>query len=104
MSLAFIITTVPDQATADKIANAMIDESLAACVHILPPHQSIYKWQGKVEKGSEINLIIKAPAGQYKQIEQRILELHPYEVPFIGQFQADQALEAYLGWAKNQIK
>jgi len=66
-----IISSAPDSATSEKIANALVEQDLAACVNILPGVRSIYKWQGKMTAGDEQLLLIKAPQSAYVTIEQQ---------------------------------
>ncbi|HOI52958.1 MAG TPA: divalent-cation tolerance protein CutA, partial [Azonexus sp.] len=83
MDNLLILTNCPDETVANAIALAVVEEGLAACVNLLPRAQSIYRWQGVVESASEVPLLIKASAANYPALEQRIAELHPYELPEI---------------------
>jgi periplasmic divalent cation tolerance protein len=98
MNPLLILTNCPDEATANAIALALVEEKLAACVNILPRVQSIYRWQGAVESASEIALLIKSTAANYPALEQRIAELHPYDVPEIIALPITHGLPAYLNW------
>lgn len=93
-----VLTTVPDAATAERIADALVGERLAACVTMLPPVRSTYRWQGKVERGEEIQLLIKTRADRYRVVEQRIVALHPYELPEILALPAVAGLAGYVDW------
>lgn len=98
MEPLLIITNCPDEEVANAIALAVVEEKLAACVNILPRVQSVYRWQGAVESASEIPLLIKSTAENYPALEQRIAELHPYEVPEIIALPITHGLPAYLNW------
>jgi periplasmic divalent cation tolerance protein len=98
MENLLIITNCPDEEVANAIALAVVEEKLAACVNILPRVQSVYRWQGAVESASEIPLLIKSTAENYPALEQRIAELHPYEVPEIIALPITHGLPAYLNW------
>ena len=72
-----VLSNVPDQASAKKLAQHLVEKRLAACVNILSPCVSIYHWQGKIESVNEIPLLIKTTADRYAAVEQAIRELHP---------------------------
>lgn len=98
MDNLLILTNCPDETVANTIALAVVEEGLAACVNLLPRVQSIYRWQGVVESASEVPLLIKASAANYPALEQRIAELHPYELPEIIALPITRGLPAYLNW------
>jgi periplasmic divalent cation tolerance protein len=98
MNLLVVLSTFPDVAAARTAAEALIGESLAACVNLLPGVESIYRWQGKVETGQEVLAVIKTTAERYPQMEKRLAELHPYDVPEIVAIPASDAAESYLNW------
>lgn len=98
MENLLILTNCPDETVANAIALAVVEEGLAACVNLLPRVQSIYCWQGAVESASEVPLLIKATAANYPALEQRIAELHPYELPEIIALPITRGLPAYLNW------
>ena len=93
-----VLCTVPDQSSAEQIGGALVDERLAACVNILPGVTSVYSWQGKRETDREVVLIIKTRQGVYQNLEQRIVALHPYELPEIVAVPLVEGLAGYLGW------
>lgn len=99
-----VLSTCPDAATARTIATALVERGLAACVNIVPGVESVYRWQGKVEQGSELLLLIKSRADAYATLEQAILELHPYELPEIVALPLAAGLPAYLGWIGANLK
>lgn len=102
MTALVVMTTVPDSPTAVKLARMLLDKHSAACVHILPAGQSLYRWKGRIETASECTLIIKCTEAVYPLLERVILEGHPYEVPEILALPAVRGLEAYLGWIAEE--
>ena len=96
-----VLTGCPDKTIAERIANALVEEGLAACVSILPPMQSIYRWKGKVEQTSEQLLIIKSSSARFPAIRERIQALHPYELPEIIAVPIADGLPGYLAWLNN---
>lgn len=96
-----ILTTCPDQALATTIAQALVDELLAACVNILPGVRSVYRWRGKTETAEEYLLVIKARTSAYDAIERRIRALHSYELPETIAVPIVAGAHAYLAWLDN---
>ncbi|MEW6330597.1 MAG: divalent-cation tolerance protein CutA [Pseudomonadota bacterium] len=99
-----VLTTCPDAETAERLARALVQERLAACVNILPVAQSIYLWKGRVESAAEQLLIIKSMARAFRAIRKRILELHPYELPEVIAVPVADGLPDYLAWIRNPDK
>jgi len=93
-----VLTTCPDTEAANRIARALVEDGLAACVSILPPMQSIYRWKGAVETANEQLLIIKIAAGRFGTVCDRIRGLHSYELPEIIAVPIVDGLPAYLAW------
>ncbi|WP_448585026.1 divalent-cation tolerance protein CutA [Thermaurantiacus sp.] len=83
---------------AERIGRAMVEAGLAACVNILGPCRSLYRWQGRVETAREVPAIFKAAAGRAQALVAAIAERHSYEVPAITVWPIDQALERYALW------
>ena len=97
-----VLTNLPDQNSANQIAERLIAGRLAACVNLLAPCHSIYHWEGKVESATEVPLLIKTTQERYDAVEQCILELHPYELPEIIQVPVTGGLPAYLQWIARE--
>lgn len=93
-----VITHVPDRATADRLAAAILERRLAACVSIGTPVDSLYHWRGRIETAREVPVSIKAPARRYDAIESAIREVHPYELPEIVAVPFSHGLRPYLDW------
>lgn len=102
MDTLLVITNCPDDAIAERIATALIEARLAACVNILPAVRSVYRWQGAVESASEIPLLIKSTVANYPAVEKAIASLHPYELPEIIALPVSQGLPAYLNWVATE--
>jgi len=93
-----VLCTVPDQAAGQALARALVAEGLAACVNLLPRVTSVYRWQGQVETDSELLMIIKTRQGVYQRLEQRLVALHPYELPEVIAVPITEGLAGYLSW------
>jgi periplasmic divalent cation tolerance protein len=93
-----ILTTVASVDAAETLARSLVEERLAACVNIVDRVQSIYRWKGAVESEKEVLLIIKTVARRVTELEARLHELHPYEVPEFVVLQPESLSEPYLAW------
>lgn len=98
MSSLLVLTNLPDTASAQALATLLVDERLAACVNILAPARSVYRWQGKVENAEEIPLLIKTSKARYTALEAAIRKHHPYELPEIIAVPIELGLPEYLDW------
>jgi periplasmic divalent cation tolerance protein len=96
-----VITTISARPRAEKIARALIDKRLAACVQIAGPIKSIYRWKGRIETAREWVCVIKTKSRLYKKVEIVIKRLHPYEIPEIIAMPITAANKDYLKWIKS---
>ena len=92
-----VLTTLPAEGDAEVFASQLVEERLAACVNILPPMRSVYRWKGSVERGDERQLVIKTTGPQITALEARIRALHPYDLPEFVVIPI-QGSAAYLAW------
>lgn len=97
-----VVTNLPDQDSATQLADYLVNARLAACVNILAPCTSVYRWQGKVETAHEIPLLIKTCHRQYAALQQAIVQQHPYELPEIICVPISTGLPAYLAWLNEE--
>jgi periplasmic divalent cation tolerance protein len=93
-----VLTTCPDAEFAETLAAKLVDAGLAACVNIVPGIQSVYRWKGKRETGTERLLLIKTRAALYDRLEQAITASHPYELPEVIAVPIKNGLAGYLSW------
>jgi periplasmic divalent cation tolerance protein len=93
-----------NEAEASTIARALVDERLAACVNLIAPVRSIYRWRGAIEESSECLLLIKTRAAHYAELERRIKQMHSYEVPEIVAAPLVQGSTDYLKWIADSTK
>ena len=99
-----VLCTVPDEATARRIASSLVAEQLAACVNIVPGITSVYRWKGAVETAPELLLIIKTTLEVYTRLQDRVRALHPYELPEIIAVSLDRGLPEYLAWINTSLE
>jgi periplasmic divalent cation tolerance protein len=93
-----VITHLPDQASAERVARSLVEARLAACVSILAPCRSVYRWQGAIETADEVPLLIKTRAACYAELEAAIRAQHPYALPEIVACDLVRGLPEYLSW------
>jgi periplasmic divalent cation tolerance protein len=99
-----VVTTLPDRATAERIAAALVTARVAACVNVLAECTSVYRWQGKIERAGEVPMLIKTTRAAYAQLEETLRTLHPYDVPEIVALPVTAGLPAYLDWVAQETK
>lgn len=93
-----VLTNCPDAAAAETLAARLVERRLAACVNVLAPCRSVYRWQDGIETATEIPLLIKTTPVRYVELEPAIRELHPYELPEIIAVPVMRGLPGYLDW------
>lgn len=99
-----VVTTTEHREEAERIARELVERRLAACVQIVGPIGSTYRWQGKIETAEEWQCWAKSRRDRYDQIEQAIRQLHPYEVPEILAMPVLAGSASYLAWLEEQVK
>jgi periplasmic divalent cation tolerance protein len=98
-----VFTTTGSDEEAARIAHRLVEQSLAACVNIVPQITSIYRWQGKVEEAREWLLIVKTTAGAFAQVREAIAGLHSYEVPECICLTIEDGSPNYLQWIAESV-
>jgi periplasmic divalent cation tolerance protein len=99
-----IFTNLPDAASAQTLATMLVTERLAACVNVLAPCRSVYRWQGAIESAQEVPLLIKTAAARYAELEAAIRAAHPYELPEIIAVPIAHGLPDYLDWVVTETR
>lgn len=102
MEAYLVITNLPDRESAARLARALVDKRLAACINILSPCRSIYRWKGAVENAEEIPMLIKTSRSRYPELEAAIRTGHPYELPEIIAVPLAAGLPAYIEWIEAE--
>jgi len=103
-STRLVLTNLPDRAAAERLADEVIASRLAACVNILAPCRSVYRWKGEVQHDEEHPVLIKTSAERYAALEAAIRRLHPYELPEIIAVPIVAGLVDYLAWVGQETK
>jgi periplasmic divalent cation tolerance protein len=104
MNNLLVVTNLPDRESAEKLAALLIEQRLAACVNILAPCSSVYRWQGEIQNDEEHPLLIKTAQTRYAELEAAIRGNHPYELPEIIAVPIVQGLPAYLQWVESETR
>jgi periplasmic divalent cation tolerance protein len=102
-SQVVIVLTTFAVGKALAVARMLVDERLAACVNVLAPMTSVYRWKGQVEQEAEEQVVIKTTADRLHALEARLGELHPYELPEFLVVTADSGSDAYLRWVAGEV-
>ena len=92
------MSTAPDLRSARKIADALVKNRLAACVSVLPEVHSTYRWKKKIERSSEVLIVIKTAKSRWKAVRNFVLERHPYELPELIALPVTEVSKKYLDW------
>jgi periplasmic divalent cation tolerance protein len=96
-----VLTTLPDPERARTIAAEVVRLGLAACVSVLPGVHSVFQWQGKLDHADECLLLLKTTSKRYRDLESRLVALHPYELPEIIALPLAAGLDNYLTWIEK---
>ena len=99
-----VLTTLPVEGDAEKLAAQLVKERLAACVNILPPMRSVYRWKKAVERADERQLVIKTTRARITALEARIRTLHPYDIPEFVVIPIDSGSADYLSWLTDSTR
>ena len=104
MSAIFVLTNLPDSEAAFNLARELVHLRLAACVNVLSPATSVYRWEGAIERATEHPILIKSTADRYPALEAAIRERHPYTLPEIVAWPVERGLPAYLRWIEDETR
>ena len=98
-----VFVTCESSGQAEKIAQAVVTEKLAACVNVVPGIRSCYVWERKLTWAEEVLLLIKTTRGRFGQLRDRVRALHSYEVPEVVSVSVDEASQSYLDWIDTSV-
>src|SRR5262245_1161887 len=102
--VVLVLTTIAAEADGSALARTLVDELLAACVNVLPPMTSVYRWKGQVEQDREQQIVIKTTRDRLAALETRVRELHSYDRPEFVVIAAAGGSDAYLGWVRESVR
>ena len=101
-TLKIILTTVGRRLDAERIARALVREKLVACANIFPRVVSVFRWKGKVQREREVAILLKTRSGRVKKAIQRLLALHPYDVPAVEVWNVTDVPKAFRKWVEGE--
>jgi periplasmic divalent cation tolerance protein len=104
MSVLLLITNLPDRATAERLGDMLVEKRLAACVNILAPCRSVYRWKGAIQHDEEHPMLIKTTPERYQALQEALREGHPYELPEIIAVPVERGLPEYLQWVADETR
>lgn len=99
-----VLCTCPDRSCADSLAETLLRERLAACVNILPGVESVYRWEGAIERAGELLLLIKTERQAFAALQEQIRRQHPYQVPEIIALPIVAGSNDYLQWVSACLR
>ncbi len=98
------LVTTPDEATAERLVEALVEEEVVACGTIVPGVRSIYRWQGAVERAGEVLVVLKTTSGGVARLLERVPALHPYDVPEVLVLPIEAGNGPYLDWVTRSVR
>ena len=102
MSVLLALCTVPDNEVAERLAHALVEEGLAACVNRISGLRSTWRWQGAIHDEAEVLLLIKTTRARFGELKARLPALHPHDVPELIAFEVVDGLDRYLDWVGQE--
>ena len=99
-----VLVTTPTPERAAEIARAVVEERLAACGNVVPGLRSIYRWEGKLQDEGEALLVLKTTRARFEELKQRVLSLHPYQVPEVIALPVQAGSAPYLAWIAGETR
>ena len=104
MPVLVVFSTFPDPDKAAEVARTLVSEQLAACVNLVAPVRSIYRWQGDVSDEAETLAVIKTTTERFEAMRTRLVELHPYEVAEVIALPIEAGHAPYLAWITDSVR
>jgi periplasmic divalent cation tolerance protein len=99
-----VLVTAPSPEQAAELARALVEERLAACGNVVPAIRSIYRWEGKVHDDAEALLVLKTTSGRFEALRERVIALHPYDVPEVLALPVAAGSAPYLAWLAAETR
>ena len=103
-AVSLVLTTAPDTEVAERIARVLVEERFAACANVLPGVTSVFRWEGAVQREAEVLVFLKTTHDGVGALEDRLVELHPYDVPEVLALAVPGGHEPYLDWVRAEVR
>ena len=104
MPVQLVLCTAPDSPEAQRLVRTLVEERLVACGNIVPGVTSLYRWLGEVEQASEVLIVFKTTTQAWPRLKERMVELHPYEVPELLLVNVEDGTASYLEWVSQSTQ
>jgi periplasmic divalent cation tolerance protein len=102
--ISLVLTTVPNESVGETIVRTLVEERLIACGNLIPGVTSVYRWQGKIARESELLVVMKVASAAVEEVFDRVAKLHPYSVPELVTLSVEGVSHAYGGWIRENSK
>lgn len=99
-----VLVTAPNEEVGAELVRRLVEERWIACGNLIPGLRSIYRWEGAIEDGAEVLLLLKSSARLFEGLRQRVVELHPYECPEVLRVDVAAGHAPYLKWITDSLK
>jgi periplasmic divalent cation tolerance protein len=104
VGVVVVLTTAPDEQVAERIGATLVEERLIACANLVPRVRSIYRWEGAVQRDDEVLVVMKTTTDALELLRERLVALHPYDVPEMLAVPSVDGLGAYLSWIREAVE
>lgn len=98
-----VLVTAPDAEVAERLAATLVEEGLAACANLVPGVVSVYRWEGEVRRDAEFLLVLKSTVERSAALRDRVVALHPYEIPEVLVLPVESGHEPYMAWVRASV-
>lgn len=99
-----VVTTAPDADVAESLGRTLVEERLAACANVLPGVTSVFRWDGEVQTEGEVLVLLKSTESVFAALRDRLVDLHPYDVPEVLQLPVPAGSDVYLDWVREEVR
>lgn len=103
-AVTVVVTTAPDAEVAESLGRTLVEERLAACANVLPGVTSVFRWEGEVQTEGEALVLLKSTESVFAALRDRLVELHPYDVPEVLRLPVPAGSDAYLDWVRDEVR
>lgn len=103
-AVTVVLTTAPDAGVAESLGRALVEERLAACANVIPGITSVFRWEDDVQTEGEVLVLLKSTEAGFAALRDRLVELHPYDVPEVLRLPVAGGAGAYLDWVRGEVR
>lgn len=103
-AVTVVVTTAPDASVAESLGRTLVEERLAACANVVPGMTSIFRWEDEVQTEGEVLVVLKSTEAVFPALRDRLVDLHPYDVPEVLRLAVAGGSDAYLDWVRGEVR